>query len=150
MASDTVAGVSAGVAALAIVVTIVLWWRERAARQRDRREDTHDVLVVARLLQLGRGPSGEPHWWRITLTGGTQFSRATLTKFTWGVEHVTDALADIGGSVVLAAGQSVHVRGYAPTSSEYPYRVELAWTTGTGSDQRHQTRSMTVLTEPWS
>jgi hypothetical protein len=102
---------------VALVVTLVLWSLERRARLGDKRGVLVDVRMVER-KSMGSTPGPGEVWWRITLLGGTPYSRATLTRLDWEQEGGTaNVLAATGSSeaVLLVPGQPIHLRGIAPT-----------------------------------
>jgi hypothetical protein len=90
----------------------------------------------------------DTYWWRLILTGGTAFSRATLTKFEWEVGNgLHNPLADIEGGVVMAAGKATHLHGPSPTLGyPPPYPVSVEWTV----DEVPRSRELSVFVEPWT
>ncbi len=149
---------SIAISVAALVITLGLWWWERHDRLRDariqdeqRRRDRQDVHVDVKLVEqsgdLQQGRKLSNYWWRVSMTGGTAYSRATVTRMVCRNDSTYgDVLAGRGGPIELSAGQQVHLPTFPPSMDDAAPTIEVEWTV----EDEVRSRVITVRPEPWT
>lgn len=149
---------------VAIIVPTVIWVFDKRSRDTDARDrqqereadrteriaERNSVSLDVRLVfreRPNRPVGGEDYWWRLSMIGGTAFSRATVIRFEARLRASEEWQEpfDWPGPIELAASEHVYLQSMPPTfGSQHEVRVEWA---PHGQPTQHLQRA--VYGQPW-